>query len=93
MGLGPQLRALPDERRAWGLTSHYSLWLLASNTFHSPWYVNFIAIAPTSYRVEYRMPANASPPWPNALVRGEARSEAQAVEMILVAMDRSEGWR
>lgn len=36
-------------------------------------------------------------PWPDARVQGEARSEArsedEAVRMILIAMERSEGWQ
>jgi hypothetical protein len=31
-------------------------------------------------------------PWPQAYVKGEARSEDEAVRMIEVAMDKSEGW-
>lgn len=85
-----RLRALDDHRRAWGLTSHLHLCLLAQDSYKSPWYVRFIADR-NYYSVEYLMPA-AVAPWPNAYVRGEARSADEAVQMILTAMDRCGGW-
>jgi hypothetical protein len=51
-----------------------------------------VAVDPTSYFIEYLMPAAAAP-WPDARVQGEARSEDEAVRMILIAMERSEGWQ
>jgi hypothetical protein len=41
--------------------------------------------------VEYLMPERSAP-WPHAYVKGEARSEDDAVRMIEIAMDQSEGW-
>jgi hypothetical protein len=43
------------------------------------------------YSIEYLLPARLEP-WPHAYVRGEAHSEDEAVEMIVTAMARSEGW-
>jgi hypothetical protein len=85
------LRACPDPRTAWGLTSHATLCLLAEDTARSPWYVKVIASSPGHICVEYLMPA-ATAPWPNAYVQGEARSVDEAVAMVLTAMDRCGGW-
>ena len=86
-----RLRALPDDHQVWGLTSHYRLCLLAQNSSTAPWFVIVAALDARNYYVEYLMPESVSP-WPNAYVRGEARSEDQAVQMILTAMAKSEGW-
>jgi hypothetical protein len=86
-----QLRACPDERRAWGLTSLAELVLLSSDAPRSPWYVKISAPSHGGYRVEYLMPA-CSAPWPHAHVRGEAESISDAVGMVITAMDRSGGW-
>jgi hypothetical protein len=85
------LRALPDERHVFGLTSHHRLCLLAQDTSRSPWFVIISALDKRNYSVEYLMPASIAP-WPQAYVRGEARSEGEAVKMILTAMERSQGW-
>lgn len=92
LALIARLRALPDERRVWGLTSLHRLCLLAHDTFQSPWFVVVFAADPGRYLIEYLMPA-AVAPWPEACVQGEARSEDEAVRMILIAMERSEGWQ
>ena len=91
LSLIARLRALPDERRAFGLTSHLRLCLLAQDTWKSPWYVIISALDSRNYTVEYLVPP-AVAPWEHAYVRGEARSEDEAVKMILTAMERSEGW-
>ena len=85
-----RLKALPDERSVWGLTSHYTLCLLSENSSASHWYVKVVAIG-RNYFVEYRMP-DALAPWPEAYVKGEARSEAEAVHMLLEGMLNSGGW-
>src|ERR1035441_1225379 len=86
-----RLRALPDQRRIYGLTSHYRLCLLAEDADSSPWSVIVTALDKQDYVIEYLMPKRIAP-WPDAYVRGEARSEDEAVEMILTAMEKSEGW-
>jgi hypothetical protein len=86
------LRACPDPRIAWGLTSLATLCLLAHDPGESSWYVRVIASGHDHYVIEYLMPA-ASAPWPKAHVKGEAASLDEAVAMILTAMDRCEGWR
>lgn len=86
-----RLRALPDDRHVWGLTSHMSLCLLSQDDCSSPRYVVVEALDRRCYFVEYLMP-RASAPWPSAYVRGEARSEDEGVQMIVTAIDRSGGW-
>lgn len=96
LSLIKRLRKLPDDRQVWGLTSLSRLCLLAQdeifkNDVFVPWYVVVVAGGMNEYYVEYLMPEDIAP-WPNAYVRGEARSEDEAVEMILTAMERSGGW-
>src|SRR5258706_5097327 len=76
-----RLRALPDERLVYGLTSHYRLCLLAEDNSRSPWFVIISALDKRNYNVEYLMPERVAP-WPHAYVRGEASSEEEAVQMI-----------
>jgi hypothetical protein len=73
------------------LTSLYRLCLLAEDTWKSPWFVIVSALDRQNYIVEYLMP-EAIAPWPHAYVRGEPRSEEEAVKLILTAMEKSEGW-
>lgn len=87
-----RLRALPDDRQVYGLTSHYHLCLLSQDTAASPWFVIIVASDERSYYIEYLMPEHEAP-WPNAYVRGEARSMDDAVRMVVTAMERSGGWR
>jgi hypothetical protein len=87
-----RLQALPDDRHVYGLTSHYWLCLLAQDTYKSPWFVKFIAFDKQRYFIEYLMPDRLAP-WQAAYVRGEAHFEDEAVQLILTAMDQSEGWR
>ena len=86
-----RLRALPDDRFVWGLTSHMALCLLSQDDCSSPRYVVVEALGQGCYFVEYLMP-RALAPWQGACVRGEARSEDVAVQMVITAMDRSGGW-
>lgn len=86
-----RLVALPGERRVYGLTSHYRLCLLAQDSSQSPWFVIISALNKKNYYVEYLMPERVAP-WPHAYVRGEARSEDDAMRIIMIAMEKSEGW-
>ena len=88
-----RLRGLPNERRVYGLTSVDRLCLLAEDTSASIWYVIISALDEGEWRyfVEYLMPQHSAP-WPVAMVRGEARNEDDAVQMIITAMENSEGW-
>ena len=91
LSLLARLRALPDERPVWGLTSHYRLCLLAENSSATPWFVILAALDMRNFYIEYLMPEHVAP-WPNAYVRGEARSVDDAIRMIVTAMEKSEGW-
>src|SRR5580692_6595983 len=86
-----RLSALPDGRQVWGLTSHYHLGFHSENDYRSPSFVSIIADDKRNYWIEYLMPKRIAP-WPAAYVKGTAQSVDQAVEMVLIAMDKSEGW-
>jgi hypothetical protein len=86
-----RLRALPDERQIFGLTSHYNLCLLAEDTYESLRLVNIYALDERNYFIEYRM-TNDAAPWPNAYVKGVARSEDDAIRMIVIGLEKSGGW-
>ena len=91
LSLLARLRALPDDRRVWGLTSHYQLVLLAADSYQTPWLVIVAALDERNYFIEYLMPEEVAP-WAGAYVKGEARSQEQAVQMILTGMEKSGGW-
>jgi hypothetical protein len=63
----------------------------ASWPYTSPWFVIISALDKRNYSVEYLMPERVAP-WSQAYVRGEARSEDDAVQMVVTAMEKSEGW-
>jgi hypothetical protein len=88
-----RLRTLPFHRPVYGLTSHHRLCLLAEDKSFSPWFVIIepVIVQPLLFVIEYLMPEGTGP-WPHARVRGEAHSEDRAVQMILTAMEKSEGW-
>lgn len=91
LGLISRLRASDCPHRVYGLTSHDRLCLLAEDSYASSWFVIVSALDSNNYRVEYRMPDRLSP-WPEAYVTGESHSEDGALRMVLIAMERSEGW-
>ena len=86
------LRALPDKRQVWGLTSIGRLCLLAQDTYKSPWFVIVAALDSRNYFIEYRMPDDIAP-WPGAYVKGEAQTKEHAIQMILTATEQSQGWK
>jgi hypothetical protein len=86
-----RLRALPDGRHVYGLTSHYRLCLLSQDSYTSPWFVIISALDERNLYVEYLMPEHEAP-WPHAYVRGEARSIDDAVRMVVTAMEKTGGW-
>src|SRR6476660_3789602 len=63
LSLLARLRALPDDRRVWGLTSHYQLVLLAADSYQTPWLVIVGVLDERNYFIEYLMP-NEVAPWP-----------------------------
>ena len=86
-----RLRALPDDRYVYGLTSHDRLCLLSQDTYTSPWFVIILVLDDKNHYVEYLMPEHEDL-WPNNYVRGEARSADDAVQMVVTAMEKSGGW-
>jgi hypothetical protein len=89
LGLIRRLKASDLPLRAWGLTSHHRLNLLAEDTYESFWYVDFVALSKHEYRVSYRLPECYSP-WGTLTRRTD--NEDSAVKMILEAMELSGGW-
>ena len=83
-----RLRALPDDKTVFGLTSLSRLCLLAEDTYRSPWFVIIGALDQRHYYVEYLVPRVK----PQDYAKGEARSLNAAVAMIVAAMEKSEGW-
>ena len=80
------LRAWPgDTRAAWGVTIEHRLCLRTEDRKDAPWFVA-IEMRGADYAIEYRLPA-AQAPW--AMVRGDAHTVADAVDMVRSAMVRS----
>jgi hypothetical protein len=92
LSLLARLRAESDDRQVFGLTSHARLSLLAADDYRSEKYVVIAALGRLEFHVKYLMPAAAAP-WPGAYVTGGTRSINEAIRMILIGMDNSQGWR
>lgn len=92
LGLLARLRAVPDDKRVFGVTSHRRLLLLAEDSHRSPAFVIVSVLGKSEYHIEALLPEWAAP-WPDAYVRGFARAEDEAVEMVMTAMKVSEGWK
>jgi len=75
----------------WGLTSHFHLMLLAADDSATPWFVSVTPPVGGSFTIDYLLPEFEAP-WPNARVTGEAKSVKAAVEMVLLAIEKSRGW-
>lgn len=88
-----RLRALPDVRQVYGLTSGRELCLLAQDMQSAPCFVKIGAVSKrmSMYFIEYLVPPHKAP-WPQAYVTGMASSEDEAVQMILLGMEKSGGW-
>lgn len=91
LSLLKRLRTLPDDRIVFGLTSHDRLCLLAEDAYESPSFVVVSALNDQNYYIEYLIPEQVGP-WLHAYVKGEARSEDDAIRMIEIAMTESGGW-
>jgi hypothetical protein len=85
------LRAQPSDRRAFALAFPARLSLLASDAGQAPQFVILTRVGTVGYYVQYLLPERLAP-WPAAYVGGEARSDRDVVQMVLTAMERSEGW-
>lgn len=90
LALIAKLRASsPADRMVWCLTSLHRLCLLSSGS--ATWWVIVAAADESDFLIEYRLPDSAAP-WPDAYVRGEAKSVEEALRMTLIGMENSEGW-
>lgn len=87
-----RLRALPGDKPVFGVTSHRRLLLLAEDSHQSPKFIIVSVLGKFEYHIE-ALPPEWAAPWPVAYVRGFARTEDEAVEMIVTAMNVSEGWK
>ena len=82
-------RKLPD-LQIWGLTSHYRLVLMATETHTGDWSVILIG-QEGHYRVDYLIPLDEAP-WENAYITGETTTFDKAMEMTLVGIEKSGAW-
>lgn len=79
----------------WCLTSLHRLVLLTDDDWKSPWYViigSLSSLNSDEIYIEYRMPDDLKP-WNDAKVKGTANSLDEAVEYVLIAMQKSGGWQ
>ena len=91
LSLIARLRACAWPDRAWALTSHLHLVLLAEDDDAGPWLIKLIAQDSRCYYVEFLMPPRNAP-WPGAYVGGVASSEDEAMRYVEQAFRLSEGW-
>ena len=85
------LRALPDNRIVYALTSHFRLCLLPKDTGAPPWPVVVSALCDHEYYVNSRMPENLAP-WRAAHIAGTAHSAEEAARWVIIAMEKSGAW-
>ncbi len=83
-------QALP-ELQIWGLTSHYKLVLMATETYHGDWSVIIIG-QKGNYRVDYLIPKENAP-WENAYVTGETTNFEEALKMTLTGIEKCGAWK
>lgn len=79
------------ETLLWGLTSHARLVIQNVDYWNADWLITVSNIGTKEYYFEYLVPENQQP-WPNATVRGEARTLADAKKYLLIAMRECGGW-
>jgi len=79
------------ELRIWGLTSHYRLVLMATETYHGDWSVIIIG-QKGNYRVDYLMPKEYAP-WENAYVTGETTDFEEALKISIIGIKKSGAWK
>ena len=81
-----------QETQLWGLTSHAHLVIQAQDNWESGWYVTIRNNGTEQYQIEYKMPENEQP-WEYATVNGQANSLLEIRKYLLIAMERSQGWK
>jgi hypothetical protein len=75
-----------------GLTSHYSLVIQATDNWEDGWFVTVYSFGDNKFQLEYNMSENKSP-WNYAIVKGQANTVSEAKDFLIIAMTESEGWR
>lgn len=75
----------------YGLTSHYSLVIQATDNWEDGWFVTVYSIGDNKFQFEYQMPEKQAP-WNYAVVKGQANTIDEAKEFLIIAMTESEGW-
>jgi len=86
-----RLRALPDDRLVYGLTSVDRLCLLSQDDYTTPWWVVLTSHSARDFTVECRMPADQAP-WRSAKITGKTEDLSKAVEMLVESLKVSRGW-
>lgn len=75
----------------YGVTSHYSLVIQATDNWEDDWLVTVNSIGDKRFQFEYQMPEEQSP-WNYAVVKGEANTMDEAKDFLIIAMTESKGW-
>jgi hypothetical protein len=75
-----------------GLTSHYSLVIQATDKWDDDRFVTVYSIGGNKFQFEYKMTETKSP-WKYALVKGQANTIDEARSYLIIAMTESEGWK
>lgn len=76
----------------YGLTSHYSLVIQATDNWEDGWFVTVYSIGDKKFQFEYKMTETKSP-WKYAIVKGQANTINEARSYLIIAMTESEGWK
>lgn len=76
----------------YGLTSHYSLVIQATDNWEDGWLVTVYSIGDKKFQFEYKMTETKSP-WKYATVKGQANTIDEARSYLIIAMTESEGWK
>lgn len=76
----------------YGLTSHYSLVIQATDNWEDGWFVTVYSIGDKKFQFEYKMTETKSP-WKYAIVKGQANTIDEAKSYLIIAMTESEGWK
>ena len=86
-----RLKSLPDNRRVWLLNSMDRLCLLGEDDWATAWNV-IVEWTSSGYTVEHYLPHRRAGDWGWLGLERVAETVDAAVNMVLVAMERSEGW-
>jgi len=75
----------------YGLTSHDSLVIQATDNWEDDWFVTVYCMGDKKIQFEYKMSKKQSP-WNYAVVKGQANTIDEAKDFLIIAMTESEGW-